>query len=91
MSKKIIVYTKNGCPYCLYAKRELRKRNLRFKEIDLTDNAKRQEFYRKWSHEGVSTMPQIFIDGKRIGGYDELMAYFKRHDESTELSFDEDF
>ena len=67
----IVVYSKNNCVWCDRAKNLLNSVNLSFDEIDLSDDTERSEFYKKIG-EGVKTVPQIFIDGKSIGGCDEL-------------------
>jgi len=67
----VTMYTTLICPYCIAAKRLLSKRNIAYEEIDVTgDQAKRA-----WLVEvtgGRKTVPQIFIKGQSIGGYDEL-------------------
>ena len=66
---QVVIYTTNYCPYCTGAKSLLRAKNVEFEEIDVSDDpAKRIEMERlsqRW------TVPQIFIDGQPIGGYDE--------------------
>jgi len=67
---EVVVYTTNYCPYCTAAKALLRRKNVNFEEIDVTDDpAKRAEMERLsqgW------TVPQIFIDGQPIGGFDDM-------------------
>ena len=68
----VTIYTTRICPYCVAAKRLLAKRGVAYEEIDVTgDDAKRA-----WLVEatGRRTVPQIFIGGASIGGYDELAA-----------------
>lgn len=66
----IEVYTKEWCPYCAKAKTLLRSKGLTYKEIDVTsDDALQQEMIRR---SGRRTVPQIFIDGDPVGGYDDL-------------------
>ncbi|MBI2358632.1 MAG: glutaredoxin 3 [Deltaproteobacteria bacterium] len=67
---KVIVYTKNYCSYCDAAKALLRAKGVDFEEIDVIDDELLQEESRKMS--GRSTVPQIFIDGEPVGGYQEL-------------------
>lgn len=68
---EVIVYTTNYCPYCIKAKQILLKKNVEFTEIDLTnDDAGRIELVEKSG--GRKTVPQVFIDGKHIGGCDDL-------------------
>jgi len=66
---RVVIYTTNYCPYCFGAKSLLRFKNVEFEEIDVSnDPARRAEME---SLSGRRTVPQIFIDGKAIGGYDE--------------------
>lgn len=70
--KSIVMYTKDWCPFCFRAKRLLRKRNYDFEEINLTGNTERRAWLAEKS--GQSTVPQIFIHGKCVGGFTELEA-----------------
>ncbi|MDP9151382.1 MAG: glutaredoxin 3 [Myxococcota bacterium] len=68
----VTIYTTRVCPYCTMAKRLLTARGMVFEEIDVSgDEAKR-----RWLVEttGRRTVPQVFIDGKSVGGYDEIAA-----------------
>jgi glutaredoxin 3 len=69
---KIIIYSKDVCPYCVRAKALLEKKNASFTEIKITDEVIRDEMIKKSG--GRLTVPQIFIDEKHIGGYDDLRA-----------------
>jgi len=68
---KIIMYTTAFCPYCVRAKALLRSKGVEFEEIDVGADPKLREEAIRLSG-GRRTVPQIFIDGKSIGGYDEL-------------------
>ena len=73
----IEVYTANYCPYCSRAKDLLKKKGAIFKEIDITtDNTARDALVEKSG--GRRTVPQIFIGGKHIGGFDDLAALDKQ-------------
>lgn len=67
---RVVVYTAPMCAYCRQAKALLTSRGIPFEEIDLGFDTEQ----RKWLRErtGRSTVPQIFIDDKSIGGFDEL-------------------
>jgi glutaredoxin 3 len=70
MPAEVTIYTTRVCGYCVAAKRLLASRNVAYKEIDVTaDSAKRA-----WLVEttGQRTVPQIFIAGESIGGFEEL-------------------
>lgn len=69
----VVIYTKPGCPYCHAAKDLLDRKGADYAEIVASsDPAKKQEMIQKSG--GRMTFPQIFIDGKHIGGSDELHA-----------------
>lgn len=70
---KVQVYTTNYCPYCFRAKALLQHKGVAFEEIDVTDDQALREKMVKLAG-GRRTVPEIFIDGKIIGGYDELRA-----------------
>ena len=57
----ITVYSKDNCIWCDRAKNLLNSVNFEFDEIDLSNDEERQEFYKRVG-EGVSTVPQIYID-----------------------------
>jgi glutaredoxin 3 len=66
---EIRMYTTQWCGYCVRAKALLNSRGLEFEEIDLGDDPDRsalQELTGGW------TIPQILIDDRPIGGYEEL-------------------
>ncbi len=68
--KSVIVYTTQSCPHCHRAKEFLKRKKIAFQEIDLTnDPQKRQEAQDRY---GWMSVPMIVIDGKFIGGADEL-------------------
>lgn len=67
---RVVIYTTSYCPYCSAAKALLRSKNIQFVEVDVTDNpARRAEMERLSSRK---TVPQIFVDDKPIGGYDDV-------------------
>ena len=67
------IYSKSWCPYCRMAKRLLEEKGQEFVEFDVDLDA---EKYREMLErsEGRWTVPEIFIDGELIGGYDDLQA-----------------
>jgi glutaredoxin len=52
--------------------------DLAYTEKDLSNDDERQNFYKKVG-EGVSTVPQIYIEEKRIGGFPQLVAWFEEN------------
>ncbi|MBI2500665.1 MAG: glutaredoxin 3 [Deltaproteobacteria bacterium] len=66
----IKIYTTNNCPYCHAAKDLFRSKGLAFEEIDVSGD---EAFDNLVKETGRRTVPQIFIDGKLIGGFQELV------------------
>ncbi|GFZ78746.1 glutaredoxin 3 [Rickettsiales bacterium] len=68
---KILIYTKNFCPFCVRAKSILKQHNIAFKEVDITgDESLHAEVMEKSG--GRRTVPQIFFGDRHIGGCDDL-------------------
>ena len=72
MPARVVVYTTDWCPYCRRAEELLGELAVAFDDIDVTDDDER----RRWLVDttGRRTVPQIFLDGAAIGGYDDLAA-----------------
>jgi glutaredoxin 3 len=70
---KVEVYTTSYCPYCTRAKSLLKSKGVAFEEIDVSSDSALREKMIELSG-GRRTVPEIFINGKIIGGYDELRA-----------------
>jgi len=66
---QVIIYTTNWCPYCNAAKALFRSKSVEFEEIDVTDDPEKRMEMERLSRR--RTVPQIFIDGRPIGGYDD--------------------
>lgn len=72
-AERVLVYSTPFCGYCAAAKRLLTSKGAEFTEIDvMMDPARRAEMLEKSG--GRRTVPQIFIDGRHIGGFDDLSA-----------------
>ena len=80
--KNLVVFSKQNCKYCTLAKELLKKTNISYNEIFLDNELERFEFYEKHTDEETGTivksMPQIFVDDHRIGGYDDLLKYINQ-------------
>ena len=67
----IEIYSTAMCPYCVAAKRLLDARGLPFREYRIdTDAAARKAMLERAP--GARTVPQIFINGALVGGFDQL-------------------
>ena len=70
-SYKIIIYTSDNCSFCRSAKAIFKEKKLKFKEINISKNDKlKNEMIKKTN--GMMTVPQIFVNSKHIGGFQEL-------------------
>jgi glutaredoxin 3 len=70
---RIEIYTKAFCGYCARAKRLLDEKGADYEEFDITfGGAKRAEMLERAN--GRTSVPQIFIDGRHVGGSDDLYA-----------------
>lgn len=71
INANVEIYTLQTCPFCLRAKKLLKKKGVKFTEykIDGDDNARTQMIERT---KGRRTVPQVFINNQYIGGCDDL-------------------
>lgn len=69
---RTIVYGKKACPFCQMAKEELKLRGIAYDYIDLADIGKTAA---EVTGRKVKTVPQIYLEGQYIGGYDDLLAH----------------
>jgi glutaredoxin 3 len=67
----VTIYTKSYCPYCHAAKELLRRKNVVYDEIHVRSGAEQAAMARK---AGRSTVPQIWIGERHVGGCDDLYA-----------------
>ena len=70
---EIELYTTAWCPYCAAAKALLAKKGVPFREIDAPSGSAARAAAITRSG-GRTTVPQVFVDGKPLGGYDDLAA-----------------
>ncbi len=70
---RVEIYTKFGCPYCARAKSLLEQKGVDYEEFEINSvPGKRDEMLGRAN--GRTTVPQIFIDGRHVGGSDDLAA-----------------
>jgi glutaredoxin 3 len=72
MPAHVKIYTRKLCGYCTAAERLLKAKGVAFENVDCTRDPEK----RRWLVEvtGRTTVPQVFIDGAAVGGYDDLRA-----------------
>ena len=78
---EVIIYSKENCPNCLKVKNRLSKYSPKI--LLLGKDITREEFLKKFPN--IKTVPQVIIDNKHIGGYNNLINWL------TLNSFDDDF
>ena len=71
---KVEIYTKDFCIWCDRAKDLLNSHSIDFNEIDISDDDTRTKFYENIGN-NVKTVPQVFIDGERVGGHQDLREW----------------
>jgi len=70
---KVEIYSTQFCGYCARAKRLLSQKGVEYVEYDVIENPERRtEMVQRAG--GRMSVPQIFIDGRHVGGSDELYA-----------------
>lgn len=74
--KRIVIYTKNYCPFCKRAVALLSSKGVGFEEIDVTND--NETFKTIISKTGWDTVPQVFVDNEFIGGCDDIHALDKK-------------
>jgi len=69
---RVQVYTKRNCPYCVRAKALLGRKGIVYEEIDVEAD----EALRLWLVDatGQRTVPQVFADGRSLGGFTDIAA-----------------
>lgn len=70
--KKVVIYTTKVCPYCVSAKRLLKKKGVDYEEVDVAGDDEARA--RLSARTGRQTVPQIFIGEHHVGGSDDLHA-----------------
>ena len=70
---QVTIYTTPYCPYCMRAKNLLKRKGVKYEEIDISASAALREAMIERAH-GSYTVPQIFIGDFHAGGCDDLHA-----------------
>lgn len=86
---KNLVITQPNCPYCVKAKALLDERGTEYTTLSLGSDLEKTEmidYVETVANIRVNTVPQIFLEGKYIGGHDDLVAYLERQSEAEDLA-----
>ncbi|KQT54004.1 MULTISPECIES: glutaredoxin 3 [unclassified Aureimonas] len=81
----IVIYTRQFCGYCARAKQLLDAKGVSYEEKDASNSPELRREMTARSN-GGSTFPQIFIDGRHVGGCDDLHELDRRGDLDTLLA-----
>ena len=75
----IKIYTLDYCPYCKRALAFLNEKNLSYEQIRLDDNEEEtlEKLAQEYGIKGDVTVPQIILNGVRIGGYDDMIKKYQ--------------
>jgi glutaredoxin 3 len=73
---KAIVWSKNSCPFCDQAKGLLKIKGIEFEERNVSKDWTKEQLMEAVPN--ARTVPQIFLDDKLIGGFQELKKYFEK-------------
>ena len=73
MKPKVQIYTWSRCPFCIRAKALLDRKNIEYVEYCIDGDEDAREAMAERSN-GRRSLPQIFINGRHVGGCDELYA-----------------
>lgn len=71
----ITIYGKESCAYCTMAKTLCEGKGVEYEYLMLNEDYTPQQFFEKFP--SARTFPQIVVEDKNIGGYNELTEYFK--------------
>ncbi len=80
LTTSVVLYTTPWCGFCRAAVALLRKRGIAYEEIDVMGKHAAREWLAEVTRQ--STVPQVFVHGRSVGGYTELAAL----DDSGELA-----
>jgi glutaredoxin 3 len=69
---EVIIYSTAVCPYCVAAKNFLKSRGLGYSEVRIDTDPEQRKLMMERTRR--SSVPQIFINGHHVGGYEELVA-----------------
>ena len=78
---RTIIYGKSNCPWCKMATEELSLRGMVFDYIDLEEIGKTAA---EVTGRKVKTVPQIYVEGRYVGGYEDLMSHLESDYNATE-------
>ena len=76
MFAEVVMYRTRFCSYCMRAAELLRRKGVAFREVDVSKDPDTRA--RLVEQTGSYTVPQIFINGVSVGGFDDISALDRR-------------
>lgn len=70
------VYETTFCPYCVAAKRYLKRMNIDYETIDVSSDMEKRQWLLRTT--GMRTVPQIFVGETSVGGYTDMVDLDRR-------------
>ncbi|MBX2880086.1 MAG: hypothetical protein KTR32_09160 [Granulosicoccus sp.] len=78
----IEIFTSRDCHYCKLAKELLKTQSLKFKEVNISDDVESEKMLLNRLPR-VRSLPQLFVDGRHVGGYEDLKLMIEKGDLGT--------
>lgn len=78
--EKVVIYGKQGCPFCVMSKSFFTRHKIKYEEIMLDDDDERKLFYQEQSvltDKDIQSVPVIYINDAYVGGYTDLIEYLR--------------
>ena len=76
---KVVIYTKDNCNWCVKAKQLMNQIGMKYTELHLGVDYTREKLRDIVPENLPLTVPQIFVDGHRIGGYEDFVEWCDDH------------
>jgi len=73
--KNVTIYSKDYCPYCKAAKQIFDQKGIEYNEIDVLKHP--EKLQEMLTRSNRRTVPQIFFGDEHIGGYTDLVKYYR--------------
>jgi hypothetical protein len=73
------IYTKDNCDWCIKAKSLMNSLGIPYTELKLGRDFNKEDLQKLLPSNLPLKVPQIFVHNSRIGGYEDLGAYFEMH------------
>jgi glutaredoxin 3 len=76
VAAEVVMYRTPFCPYCMRAAQLLSRKGAQVREVDVSDDPEKRDWLMEVTR--MRTVPQIFINGAPVGGFDDIAALDRR-------------